>query len=211
MAIIVYTDGGCDPNPGAGGWGVVIAAQGRDIELSGGDRGPTTNNRMELAGAIAALRHLPEGSAIEMRLDSQYVVKAVTEWAPGWKRRGWRTAAGEPVKNVDLIQELIGLAERRKVVWKWVRGHVGDERNERADVLATAGRRAALAGGPAVAAPAETPIAPVVLACDEELSRVLRAAAENAGLTAEAFAHEALRAAALKATEMRRKDVAAQG
>ncbi|KQT81963.1 ribonuclease H [Methylobacterium sp. Leaf465] len=142
MRTIVYADGGCDPNPGPGGWGVVIEAENGRIELCGGDRA-TTNNRMELTAAINALRHFPEGAQIEMRCDSQYVIKSVTEWMRGWKAKGWRTATG-PVKNVELMQELDGLAARRDVRWTWVRGHAGEAGNERADRLAAQGRREAL-------------------------------------------------------------------
>ncbi|MBY0260226.1 ribonuclease HI, partial [Methylobacterium sp.] len=153
MRTIVYADGGCDPNPGPGGWGVVIEAESGRIELCGGDRA-TTNNRMELTAAINALRHFPEGAQIEMRCDSQYVIKSVTEWMRGWKAKGWRTATG-PVKNVELMQELDALAARRDVRWTWVRGHTGEVGNERADRLAAQGRREALGlpsrpeGGPA--------------------------------------------------------------
>ena len=142
MRTIVYADGGCDPNPGPGGWGVVIEAESGRIELCGGDRA-TTNNRMELTAAINALRHFPEGAQIEMRCDSQYVIKSVTEWMRGWKAKGWRTATG-PVKNVELMQELDALAARRDVRWTWVRGHTGEVGNERADRLAAQGRREAL-------------------------------------------------------------------
>ncbi|KQO66258.1 ribonuclease HI [Methylobacterium sp. Leaf89] len=142
MRTIVYADGGCDPNPGPGGWGVVIEAENGRIELCGGDRA-TTNNRMELTAAINALRHFPEGAQIEMRCDSQYVIKSVTEWMRGWKAKGWRTATG-PVKNVELMQELDALAARRDVRWTWVRGHAGEAGNERADRLAAQGRREAL-------------------------------------------------------------------
>ena len=142
MRTIVYADGGCDPNPGPGGWGVVIEAESGRIELCGGERA-TTNNRMELTAAINALRHFPEGAQIEMRCDSQYVIKSVTEWMRGWKAKGWRTATG-PVKNVELMQELDGLAARRDVRWTWVRGHTGEVGNERADRLAAQGRRETL-------------------------------------------------------------------
>ncbi|KQP28247.1 ribonuclease H [Methylobacterium sp. Leaf102] len=143
MRTIVYADGGCDPNPGPGGWGVVIQAETGTIELCGGERS-TTNNRMELTAAISALSHFPEGAALEMRCDSQYVIKSVTEWMKGWKAKGWRTSTG-PVKNVDLMQTLDTLAARRDVRWTWVRGHTGEAGNERADRLAAQGRRQALA------------------------------------------------------------------
>ena len=145
MRTIVYADGGCDPNPGPGGWGVVIQDPAGPVELRGGERA-TTNNRMELTAAISALEHFPEGASIEMRCDSQYVVKSVTEWMRGWKARGWRTATG-PVKNIDLMQRLDALAAARDVRWTWVRGHAGEAGNERADRLAALGRREALMGG----------------------------------------------------------------
>jgi len=158
MRTIVYADGGCDPNPGPGGWGVVIRAETGTIELCGGERS-TTNNRMELTAAINALAHFPEGAAIEMRCDSQYVIKSVTEWMKGWKAKGWRTSTG-PVKNVDLMQTLDALAAKRDVRWTWVRGHTGEIGNERADRLAAQGRREALAApvgaAPAGAVPAAT-------------------------------------------------------
>ena len=109
-AVEIFTDGACSGNPGPGGWGAVLRYAEIERELSGGDKA-TTNNRMELTAAISALEYFPEGAAIEMRCDSQYVVKSVTEWMPGWKRRGWRTATG-PVKNVDLMERLDALATR---------------------------------------------------------------------------------------------------
>lgn len=145
-AIVAYADGGCSPNPGPGGWGVVIAALGGDVELSGAEPA-TTNNRMELTGAIEALAWFPEGAEVEMRCDSQYVVHAMTQWIKGWKRREWRTADGAPVKNLELFQRLDALAQRRKVRWTWVRGHSGDPRNERADRLVHEARRRLRQGG----------------------------------------------------------------
>ncbi|KQP93218.1 ribonuclease H [Methylobacterium sp. Leaf113] len=172
MRTIAYADGGCDPNPGPGGWGVVIEAETGRVELCGGDRA-TTNNRMELTAAINALRYFPEGAQIEMRCDSQYVIKSVTEWMRGWKAKGWRTATG-PVKNVELMQELDALAARRDVRWTWVRGHTGEVGNERADRLAAQGRREAL-GLPS--ARSESPAAPLLTG-----TAALRAAASPAAL-----------------------------
>ncbi|MCE4224160.1 ribonuclease HI [Methylobacterium sp. C25] len=200
MRTIVYADGGCDPNPGPGGWGVVIQMPDAPVELHGGEL-VTTNNRMELTAAISALEYFPEGTAIEMRCDSQYVVKSVTEWIPGWKRRGWRTASG-PVKNVDLMERLDTLAQGRDVRWTWVRGHSGEVGNERADRLAAIGRRVAL-GLPAVEeeAPAgKRPAAPagpatVSMTVDAELAAWVAQAAERAGLSRDAFVAEALRLA----------------
>lgn len=205
MRTIVYADGGCDPNPGPGGWGAVIAAPEGWVELCGGERG-TTNNRMELTAAIRALEHFPEGAAIEMRCDSQYVVKSVTEWMKGWKARGWRTATG-PVKNVDLMQRLDALASRRDVRWTWVRGHAGEDGNERADRLATRGRREALglavAPEPAMppvpaAAPAPGPAAErhtTPIAIDAGLGLEIDRRARLAGTTPRAFVEEAVRLA----------------
>ena len=206
MRTIVYADGGCDPNPGPGGWGVVIQAADGAIELFGGERA-TTNNRMELTAAIRALEHFPEGAAIEMRCDSQYVVKSVTEWMPGWKRRGWRTATG-PVKNPDLMQRLDALAAARDIRWTWVRGHAGDDGNERADRLAALGRREALGeklppAPPAMLDPKPRP-APqkdaavggrTEIAVDAELATGLARMAGRAGLSADAFIESALRLA----------------
>ena len=198
MRTIVYADGGADPNPGPGGWGVVIQAADGTIELLGGER-ETTNNRMELTAAIRALEHFSDGAAIEMRCDSQYVVKSVTEWMPGWKRRGWRTASG-PVKNVDLMERLDALAARRDVRWTWVRGHAGEAGNERADRLATQGRREALGARrepPPERAPkpAPEPAAAVPVMVEAALATGAARAAKRAGLTPEAFIEDALRLA----------------
>ena len=143
MRTVVYADGGCSPNPGLGGWGVVISGPDGTLDLCGGEAN-TTNNRMELTAAIRALEHFPEGAQIEMRCDSQYVVKSVTEWMSGWKASGWRNSKG-PVTNLDLMQRLDELAGQRDVTWTWVQGHAGDPLNERADRLVTQGgtRRAA--------------------------------------------------------------------
>ncbi|KQP61301.1 ribonuclease HI [Methylobacterium sp. Leaf108] len=205
MRTIVYADGGCDPNPGPGGWGVVIAGPDGPVELCGGERG-TTNNRMELTAAIRALEHFPEGAAIEMRCDSQYVVKSVTEWMKGWKARGWRTATG-PVKNIDLMQQLDALAARRDVRWTWVRGHAGEDGNERADRLATRGRREALglaveplapvlpaAAAPAEAAPPREPRTTPV-AIDAGLGLEISRRCKLAGVTPRAFVEDAVRLA----------------
>ncbi|GJE02953.1 ribonuclease HI [Methylobacterium isbiliense] len=198
MRTIVYADGGCDPNPGPGGWGVVILAPEGAIELCGGERA-STNNRMELTAAIRALEHFPEGAAIEMRCDSQYVVKSVTEWMRGWKAKGWRTTTGE-VKNIDLMQRLDALAAARDVRWVWVRGHAGEEGNERADRLATEGRRQALGLPPASPRPAPVsapaPEKPRTgIAIDGALGLQLSRAAKLAGLTPQAYVEEAVRLA----------------
>ncbi|MEH3117996.1 MAG: ribonuclease HI [Methylorubrum populi] len=198
MRTIVYADGGCDPNPGPGGWGAVIQDPTGTIELHGGERA-TTNNRMELTAAIRALEHFPEGAAIEMRCDSQYVVKSVTEWMRGWKARGWRTATG-PVKNIDLMQRLDALASARDVRWTWVRGHAGEAGNERADRLAALGRREAL--GQPVLPPADpAPAAPgrqaetVQVALGADLATAVSRAAGRAGMTPQAYLEDAVRLA----------------
>ena len=155
MRTIVYADGGCSPNPGPGGWGVVIAAPEGPRDFCGGEP-DTTNNRMELTAAIRALEHFPEGAQIEMRCDSEYVVNAASKWMAGWKARGWRTSKGD-VKNPDLMKRLDELVSRRDVRWTWVRGHAGDPLNERADRLAAQGRREAR-GLPAQSARAPVPV-----------------------------------------------------
>lgn len=148
--IVVYTDGGCDPNPGRGGWGVVVV-EGRRVarELSGGEE-DTTNNRMELTAALQALAALPAGSRVALHTDSTYVRNGITDWITGWRKRGWKTAAGDDVKNQDLWRALDEAVLRHDVQWHWVRGHAGDQFNERADQLAAAAiggarRRAVLA------------------------------------------------------------------
>jgi ribonuclease HI len=134
----VYADGACKGNPGPGGWGVLLVAEGRERELHGGEPA-TTNNRMELTAVIRALEALPHGSRVRLYTDSQYVQKGMTEWIASWKRRGWRTADRKPVKNEDLWKHLEELARDRQVAWHWVRGHNGHPGNERADALANKG------------------------------------------------------------------------
>ncbi len=135
--LTVYTDGGCKPNPGPGGWGAVILAGKKVVkELKGGEP-DTTNNRMELRAAIEALKALDQGSQVDMVTDSQYLQKGITQWLAGWQRRGWRTTTGEAVKNRDLWQELATELVRHTVRWRWTRGHVGTRWNERADTLAS--------------------------------------------------------------------------
>ncbi len=134
----IWTDGACSGNPGPGGWGAVLRFGDREKELSGGEPA-TTNNRMELMGAIAALEALTRPCAVDLYTDSQYLRGGITSWLRGWKARGWRTADRQPVKNVELWQRLEQAAERHDVEWHWVRGHAGDAMNERADALARAG------------------------------------------------------------------------
>jgi len=147
----IYTDGACSGNPGPGGWGVVLRYKGVERELSGGEA-QTTNNRMELMAAIAALETMKRPVSIAVHTDSLYVRDGITKWLPQWKARRWRTAAGKPVKNEDLWRRLEAAAERHKVRWEWVRGHDGHAENERADALARGavpGRRRPGAEGPA--------------------------------------------------------------
>jgi ribonuclease HI len=139
MTIVsAWTDGACSGNPGPGGWGVILQFNDQEKELSGGDAA-TTNNRMELMAAIMALESLTRGCPVVMHTDSQYVRNGVMSWLRGWKANGWRTAARQPVKNVDLWQRLDRAQERHEVTWRWVKGHAGDAMNERADRLARRG------------------------------------------------------------------------
>ncbi len=137
-SVVIYSDGACKGNPGPGGWGVVLRYNGTEKRLCGGEPG-TTNNRMELTAAIQSLEALQQPCEVLLHTDSTYVLKGLTEWLPGWKRRGWRTADGKAVKNQDLWQRLDSAASRHKVEWRWVRGHNGDEGNELADQLANQG------------------------------------------------------------------------
>lgn len=134
----VYADGACKGNPGPGGWGVLLRHGDRSKTLYGGEA-ETTNNRMELTAVIEALRALKRTSRVAVYTDSQYVQKGITEWLPNWKRRGWKTSAGTPVKNRDLWQTLDDLVSRHEVEWHWVRGHAGHAGNEEADRLANLG------------------------------------------------------------------------
>jgi ribonuclease HI len=131
----IFTDGACSGNPGPGGWGAVLRYKGVEKELSGGDP-QTTNNRMELMAAIAALEALTKPSTVELTTDSTYLRDGITRWIHDWKARGWKTAAKKPVKNQDLWQRLETALERHEVTWLWVRGHTGHAENERADRLA---------------------------------------------------------------------------
>jgi len=218
--IIAYADGGCSPNPGPGGWGVFIETPDGTVALSGGDAGTTTNNRMELTAAIEALSYFPEGTVIEMRCDSRYVVDSAKQWIRNWKRNGWRSATGD-VKNVDLMKRLDDLMGKRDVRWTWVRGHDGNDGNEKADALVHLGRNAARTGvtkaepvvtgkAPSKAPPGGTDVAdagratpaaapagprpgsvPIDLALGLQVSRAARAA----GVTPQEFVEEAVRLA----------------
>ncbi len=145
--VTIHTDGACRGNPGPGGWGAVLQAGDREKELWGGIE-DTTNNRMEMTAAIEALDALKRPCRVTLVTDSTYVKKGITEWMDNWKRRGWRTATGKPVKNVDLWQRLDDAVRRHEVEWRWVKGHAGDAMNERADALANRGIDDLLAGQP---------------------------------------------------------------
>ena len=136
--IVLFTDGACSGNPGPGGWGAILVWNGLERELNGGER-ETTNNRMELMGAIAGLEALKRPCAVELFTDSRYVMDGITKWVKGWKRNGWKTAEKKPVKNEDLWRRLDAARARHDVTWRWVKGHDGNEMNERADALARAG------------------------------------------------------------------------
>jgi ribonuclease HI len=136
--VTIYSDGACKGNPGRGGWGAVLVAGTREKELFGGEPN-TTNNRMEMTAVIEALRALKRPCTVQVYTDSQYVQKVISEWLPGWKARGWKTADKKPVKNVDLWQELDALTQPHQISWHWVRGHNGHPGNERADALANRG------------------------------------------------------------------------
>ncbi|ATE72670.1 ribonuclease HI [Lysobacter capsici] len=133
--VSIHTDGACLGNPGPGGWAALLRYKGHERELSGGEP-DTTNNRMELMGAIMGLEALSEPCKIVLTTDSQYVRKGITEWMSNWVRRGWKTAGGDPVKNRDLWERLHAASLRHSIDWKWVKGHSGQPENERVDVLA---------------------------------------------------------------------------
>ena len=135
-SVDIYTDGGCRPNPGAGGWAAVLISGGRVKELSGGEA-DTTNNRMELMAAIESLRALKKPCRVRLHTDSQYVKNGITSWMTKWRKNGWKAAGGGAVKNQDLWQELDRMSARHDIHWSWVRGHAGDHYNERCDALAS--------------------------------------------------------------------------
>jgi len=143
--LFAYTDGACSGNPGPGGWGVLLQAMDgetivKERELCGGEA-ITNNNRMELLAAINALEALGRASDITIITDSAYVKNGITTWLHGWKRKGWKTAAKKPVKNVDLWIKLDDAQARHNVIWEWVKGHAGHPENEKADELARAGMK----------------------------------------------------------------------
>ena len=141
----IYTDGACKGNPGPGGWGVLLMSRDSEKELFGGELN-TTNNRMELTAVIEALNALKRPCAVTLYLDSEYVRKGITEWIHGWKAKGWRTSTKQPVKNVELWQQLDAVVANagHQIDWRWVKGHAGDPGNERADALANRGVELAL-------------------------------------------------------------------
>lgn len=136
--VVIHTDGACSGNPGPGGWGAVLQFNGHVKELKGG-AALTTNNQMELTAAIEALNALKRPCKVELHTDSQYVKNGLTGWIHGWKKNGWRTAQKKPVKNAELWQALDDAVRRHRIDWHWVKGHAGDEMNERADRLANEG------------------------------------------------------------------------
>lgn len=138
MVVDLYTDGACKGNPGPGGWGALLRFGDHEKELCGGEP-ETTNNRMELTAVIEGLRALKRACKVRVHTDSQYVQKGITEWLANWRRRGWKTSEGKPVKNRDLWQALDRAVAEHEVEWFWVRGHAGHPENERADALANQG------------------------------------------------------------------------
>lgn len=138
QVVEIFTDGACSGNPGPGGWGAVLRWNGVEKELSGGEP-ETTNNRMELMAAIAALESLKRPVPVVLTTDSTYVRDGITKWIHNWKKNGWRTANKKPVKNADLWQRLDAALKDHEIRWEWVKGHAGHPENERADELARAG------------------------------------------------------------------------
>ncbi|WP_298216082.1 ribonuclease HI [Acidocella sp.] len=135
----IWTDGGCKPNPGPGGWAAILKFRDVVKELTGAER-ETTNNRMELTAAAEALAALKRPCLVRLHTDSEYLRNGITRWHEGWVRKNWRNAAGDPVKNMDLWRRVLDAAKPHRIEWLWVRGHAGDAMNERADELATAAR-----------------------------------------------------------------------
>jgi ribonuclease HI len=144
QVVDIYTDGACSGNPGPGGWGALLSYGPRSKEIYGGEASGTTNNRMELMAAIAALEALTRPAVVRLHTDSVYLRSGITSWLPKWKANGWRTANRKPVKNADLWQRLETAAARHQVQWLWVKGHAGHPGNERADELANQGMREAV-------------------------------------------------------------------
>lgn len=136
--VVIYTDGACSGNPGNGGWGAILSWNGHEHEIYGGMRN-TTNNKMELTAAIEALSALKTKCKVDIYTDSVYLRSGITEWIFGWQKNDWKTSSKKPVKNVELWKKLVELNNKHQVVWHWVKGHNGDENNERADALARKG------------------------------------------------------------------------
>lgn len=137
-SVTIHTDGACSGNPGPGGWGALLAYNGNEKELFGGEP-DTTNNRMELTAAIISLQSLKQRCQVDLYTDSKYVMDGINSWIVNWKKNGWRTAAKKPVKNADLWQQLDEAVGHHDIKWHWVKGHNGDPGNERADELARKG------------------------------------------------------------------------
>ena len=135
----IWTDGGCKPNPGPGGWAAILRFRGQERELSGNESA-STNNRMELTAAAEALETLKRPCTVVLHTDSEYLRNGITRWHVGWVRRNWRSSSGDPVANMDLWRRILDAAARHTIDWRWVRGHAGDAMNERADRLATEAR-----------------------------------------------------------------------
>ena len=136
--IKIYTDGACKGNPGVGGWGALILQDDKNIELFGGEN-ETTNNRMELMAVIMALKEISPSEELTIYTDSTYVQKGISEWIKNWKLNNWRSSSKKPVKNKDLWMQLDEASYARKINWEWVKGHAGNEGNEKADELANKG------------------------------------------------------------------------
>ena len=136
--IKIYTDGACKGNPGVGGWGALILQDGKNIELFGGEN-ETTNNRMELMAVIMALKEMSSSEELIIYTDSTYVQKGISEWIKNWKLNNWRSSSKKPVKNKDLWMQLDEASYSRKINWEWVKGHAGNEGNEKPDELANKG------------------------------------------------------------------------
>jgi ribonuclease HI len=134
-SVDIYCDGACSGNPGVGGFGCILRSGGHEKELSGAD-GDTTNNRMEMTAAITALESLKRPCRVTLITDSQYLVKGMNEWLPGWIRKHWINSKKEPVMNRDLWERLLSLSQKHRVEWLWVKGHAGHPENERCDELA---------------------------------------------------------------------------
>jgi ribonuclease HI len=135
----IWTDGGCKPNPGPGGWAAILIYKGTMKELTGGEL-ETTNNRMELTAAAEALEALTRPCKVVLHTDSEYLKNGITRWMTGWVRKNWRSSTGDPVKNMDLWRRILDAAKPHEIDWRWVRGHSGAPLNERADELATQAR-----------------------------------------------------------------------